>query len=313
MRQFAGVTGNPYYQWYFEAVRRQAGGTEGQFYNYGWWDLAFDDLVYRHDYPAIEAQPPAELPPDKWFRDVGWVAIQRDLQDPEKHIQFVFKSSPYGSLSHSHGDQNAFLLYAYGEDLAIQSGHYVAFNSTMHREWRRQTRSKNAVLIGGKGQYADRDKALAKKAHGRIVEVREAVDHVFIRGDATEAYAVANPDVLAAERDVYFAHDSYFVFVDRVECREAAPIEWLLHTAGPLDVGSNTFRYSGKRAGLYGQFVFSAAGMPKLSQVEGFPGVDLKEVEGLARHYHLSGGGSFRGTGVPLCFPPPPHPPPRSK
>ncbi|ALA16874.1 MULTISPECIES: DUF4962 domain-containing protein [unclassified Chelatococcus] len=287
MRQFAGVTGNGHYQWYFETVRRNAAGTEMEFYNYGWWDLAFDDLVYAHDYPAVAARAPDDLPPVKWFRDVGWVAIQQHLHDPDRHIQFLVKSSDYGSLSHSHGDQNAFLLFAYGEDLAIQSGYYVAFNSAMHREWRRQTRSKNAILIDGKGQYADRDKALARQARGRIVEVREASDHVFIRADATAAYAVANPAVSAAIRDVYFVHGEYVVLVDRVECTDALPITFLYHAAGPLEVGHNTFRYTGAKAGLYGQFVLATAGPPKLTEVVGFPGIDPAEYEGLPLHHHL--------------------------
>lgn len=58
LRQFAGVTGNPAYQWYYDEIRRNDPGTEMAFYNYGWWDLNFDELVYRHDYPLIEAQPP---------------------------------------------------------------------------------------------------------------------------------------------------------------------------------------------------------------------------------------------------------------
>ncbi len=179
VRQFAGVTGNPHYQWYFEQIKAGAAGTEMEFYNYGWWDLAFDDLLYAHDYPAVQSETPASLPPFKWFRDVGCVAIQKYMDDPERHIQFVFKSSQFGSLSHSHGDQNAFLLRAFGEDLAVQGGYYVAFNSQMHRNWRRQTVSKNAILIDDEGQYAGRDKALAKKACGHILEAREEEDHLL--------------------------------------------------------------------------------------------------------------------------------------
>ena len=155
-------------------MRAEDPGTEGVFYNYGWWDFAFEDLTYAHDRRPIAAASPHDLPAVRHFDDVGWVAIQRHIDDPSRHLQFLFKSSPYGSLSHSHADQNAFLLRAYGEDLAIQSGYYVAFGSTMHRNWRRQTRSKNAVLIDGTGQYAGRDKTTAKNAVGRLVDVREA-------------------------------------------------------------------------------------------------------------------------------------------
>lgn len=287
VRQFAGVTGNGHYQWYFDRLKADAAGTEMAFYNYGWWDLNFDDLMYRQDFPAVEPQDPADLPTVNWFKDIGWVAIQRHMGDPARHLQFLFKSSQYGSLSHSHGDQNAFLLYAYGEDLAIQSGHYVAFNSSMHRDWRRQTRSKNAVLIGGQGQYADKDKALARRAAGRIVSVEDNPGHVKIVGDATAAYQVTNPAVQKAERDIHFVDDSYFVIVDRVECAEQTTLDWLCHTVSAPQIGKSSFRYHGKRAGFYGQFVFSSAGAPAISAVHGFPDIDPADTDGLEQHHHV--------------------------
>ena len=258
-----------------------------EFYNYGWWDLNFDDLVYRHDYPQIQAQPPGDLAPVKWFKDIGWVAIQKYMNDPARHIQFLFKSSSFGSLSHSHGDQNAFLLYAFGEDLAIQSGYYVAFNSTMHRNWRRQTISKNAILINGRGQYADGDKTVAKKAVGRIITVREEPAYTFISGDATAAYQATDPDVLRAERDVYFTASDFIVLVDRIECATPKPVQWLFHATREMDVGGSSFRLTGERAGLYGQFVHSTSGPPDIRLVEGFEGVDLVDVEGLETQYHV--------------------------
>lgn len=287
VRQFAGVTGDGHYQWYFDRIKADAAGTEAAFYNYGWWDLNFDDLIYRHDYREVAAASPADLPALAVFDDIGWAAIQKHMEDPDRHLQFVFKSSPYGSLSHSHGDQNAFVLYAYGEDLAIQSGHYIAFNSSMHLNWRRQTRSKNAVLIGGKGQYAEKDKALARRAAGRIAEVEEKPGHLRILGDATAAYQVANPLVQKAEREIHFVNDSYFVIVDQVECSEPQELQWLCHTASAPQVGRSSFRYNGRKAGFYGQFVFSSAGTPQITAVEGFPDIDPAELEGLELHHHV--------------------------
>ncbi len=288
MRQFAGTTGNGHYQWYFEQVKRDDPGTEALFYNYGWWDFAFEDLQYAHDFPAVEAKPPTDLPVLRVFHDIGWVALQKDMGDPARHLQFVFKSSPYGSLSHSHGDQNAFLLRAFGEDLAIQSGYYVAFNSTMHRQWRRQTRSKNAILIGGKGQYAERDKALGKAASGRLLAVKQDATSIFMSGDATAAYQSLNPGVKLAQRDVHFVRERYFVIVDRVSLDAPEPITFLFHTENEVEIGGQTFRLTGRQAGLYGHFVYSSAGKPVLRQQQGFPDVDPAEIEGLPLQWHLA-------------------------
>jgi hypothetical protein len=257
-------------------------------YNYGWWDLNFDELTYRHDFPTVEAAPPPVEDRMRWFKGVGWVAIQTHMADPDNHIQFVMKSSPLGSISHSHGDQNAFCLAAFGEDLAIQSGHYVAFNSSMHQDWRRQTRSKNAILIDGKGQYAGKDKAQAMSAAGRIVTAEQRHDHIYIQGDATAAYRGPCPEVSRVVRDVYFVHDSYFVIVDTIEAADPVSIDWLLHAQRAMRLGSDTFQYTGEKAAFSGEFIWSSSGPPALSQEEGFPGVDPGEIEGLDRSWCLT-------------------------
>lgn len=279
MRQFAGVTGNGAYQWYCEENLRLNPGTEKAFYNWGWWDTRFDELTYRSDFPVIEATRPEGGM--RWFRGIGWVGIQHRMGDPDGHVQFVFKSSPFGSISHSHGDQNAFCLAAHGEDLAIQSGYYVAFNSTMHQNWRRQTISKNAILINGKGQYAGRNKALQIKSTGQILEAREHEDHVYIKGDATPAYALESPEVTRVEREVYFVNNSFFVFVNSIDAREPVQIDWRLHANQPFQLGRKSFRNTGERAGFYGEFLWSEGGSPQLSQETGFPGVDPEEYAGL--------------------------------
>ncbi len=281
LQQYAGVTGNGAYAWYNEEIKRNDPGTEMAFYNYGWWDLNFDEMVFLHDYGPVEAVPPADIDTMRWFKGIGWVALQHRMDDPNEHIQFVMKSSPYGSISHSHGDQNAFCLAGFGEDLAIQSGYYVAFNSTMHQNWRRQTRSKNAILINGKGQYAGKDKPQAMKSTGKIITAEERDDHVFIQGDATAAYQSLSPEVTKVLRDVYFVNKSYFVFVDTIDANEPVEIDWLLHANAPMQLGDTTFRYTGERAGFYGQFLWSEAGSPSLTQETGFSDVDQSEIEGL--------------------------------
>ena len=281
LRQYAGVTGNGAYQWYFDEIKKNDPGTEMAFYNWGWWDFNFDELVYLHDFGSVEATPPSDGGRLRWFKGVGWVAIQKDMEKPDAHIQFIMKASPYGSISHSHGDQNAFCLAGFGEDLAIQSGHYVAFNSTMHQKWRRQTRSKNAILINGNGQYAGKDKAQAMRSTGQILTAEEREDHIYIQGDATEAYRTLTPEVTKVLRDVYFVRDQYFVIVETIDAEKPVDITWLLHANDEMQLGDTTFRYSGEKAGFYGQFLWSEAGVPAISQETGFPEVDPADYDGL--------------------------------
>ena len=51
-----------------------------------------------------------------------------------------------------------------------------------------------------------------------------------------------------------------------------------------LTGSGQTFRLSGQRAGLYGQFVYCSAGPVTVGVVDGFPGIDDAEIAGLARH-----------------------------
>ncbi len=288
LRQFAGVTGNGAYQWYYDEIKRNDSGTEMAFYNYGWWDLNFDELAYRTDFPIVDAKPPEQHDSMRWFKGIGWVAIQTNMTMPDEHIQFVMKSSRFGSVSHSHGDQNAFCLAGFGEDLAIQSGHYVAFNSTMHQNWRRQTRSKNAILIDGKGQYAAKDKSLAMRSSGQIVTAEQREDHIYVQGDATAAYQSLTPEVTQVLRDVYFVNNTYFVIVDAIDAKEPVSIDWLLHTNEPMTLGDTTFRYTGQKAGFYGQILWSEAGAAELSQLTDFPDVDPIDYEGLPVSTYLA-------------------------
>ncbi len=279
MRQLAGVTGKGEYQWYCDENLTTNPDTEMAFYNWGWWDTNFDELVFQTDFPVVDATPPKGGL--RHFRGIGWVGVQHAMDDPDNHIQFVFKSSKFGSVSHSHGDQNAFCMSAYGEDMAIQSGYYVAFNSSMHQSWRRQTRSKNAILINGKGQYAEKDKARALSATGKILAAEYRDDHVFIHGDATAAYQSLSPEVTNAEREIYFVRNSYFVIVDKVDAETPVTVDWLLHANNPFELGTSSFRNSGDKAGFYGQVVWSEAGKPVISQEAAFSDVDPEDCDGL--------------------------------
>lgn len=288
IRHFAALTGDGHLQWYFENICTLAKGTESEFYNYGWWSFAFDELQYRHDFPLVVAKEPSDLPTMRHFKDVGWVAVQRNMHDPDDHLQFVTKCSPYGSISHSHGDQAAFLLFAHGEELAIQSGYYVGFGTSMHRNWRRLTKSKNAILIDGLGQYAGADKSLQIKSVGRVLDAREDADgSVFISLDPTPAYRLEVPYLRSYRRDFHLIRGRHLVVVDAVELEQEGQLQWQMQLMNSPTVGTNTFRYEGQQGGITGEFIFCSSGQVSLSTVAGFDDVDLTEIPGLPVHHRV--------------------------
>ena len=179
-----------------------------------------------------------ELPPYRFFSDVGWVSMHSALGRPTDDIQFTFKSSRFGSFSHSHADQNAFILNAYGEGLAINSAYREYHNSPHHQAWTRQTKSKNALLIDGVGQ-----KAQSKAATGTITRFKSEGRTVWTTGDATKAYQVAQTDVgrvRRVTRDVLFIDQRYFVLRDRVSLATPGKLSWLLHAEKTIRWESST-------------------------------------------------------------------------
>jgi hypothetical protein len=278
----AGSAESGWFQWYFERILETAAGTEGLYYNYGWWSLPFDNLCFLHDNAAPTAKPPVDCPAYRHFDHVGWVAMQRHMDEPTRHAQVVAKCSPYGSVSHSHGDQGAFTFFAYGEDLAIQSGYYVGHNSTMHRHWRRQTLSKNALLFDRRGQYAGDNKAQQIAAKGQIQSATTRDDGVIhVRMDATPAYAATVPELTQWLRDLYWLPGDQLVVVDRVVASAPVAVTWLLHTQERAAMAERSLRVTGKQAELTAEVVFSSEKQIALTQHQGFDGVDAGEYAGL--------------------------------
>jgi hypothetical protein len=288
IRQFAGVTGNGLYQWYYEQVKARDTDPDSKFYNWGWWDFRFDDMLYRHDYGEVPAVAPTQAEQAKWFRDIGWVAFHHEMASENDHIMFLTKSSPYGSISHSHGDQNSILIHAFGEPLAIKSGYYIGFNTTMHTKWRRQTRSHNSLLIDGVGQYAEINKFLNISARGVIEQVENAAKHQYVKANASEAYRETVPYLKDFTRETYFVGGSYLVVVDSVSLAQAGQVNWLLHALHEFGITGQTFNIPGQRAELDGRFVYCSSGKLELAQYDGFPDVDPQEWAGLPTQWHLT-------------------------
>lgn len=288
MRLLAAATGTSEFAGYADQIETLSDSDEGAFYNYGWWDFRFDDLLREASFGPVDPALMPASPRLKVFPGVGWAAFQSRMDDPEHQIHCVFKSSPYGSISHSHADQNAFCLSAFGDDILVQSGHYVAHNSSMHRNWRRQTLSKNALLVDGKGQYAGMDKFVARQAAGTIRAHHSMETHHWVVGDATPAYRLVTPDLVRAERQIHMLFGSAFVVIDHVEALRQVPVSWLGHTAGLVQTGDLSATIDTEHAMTGIEVVYSSNAVENLSVVEGFDGVDAAEIEGLASSRRVS-------------------------
>lgn len=238
--------------------------------------------------PLPPPRPLSELPPHRYFADVGWVSLHSALGRPDDDIHVTFKSSPYGSFSHSHADQNVFILNAYGEGLAINSAYREFHNSPHHRDWTRQTISKNALLIDGLGQ-----KTQSKAATGKITRFETGERFVWTTGDATKAYQTLQPkgQVKLVTRDLVFIDQRYLVLRDHIELSKPGKLSWLLHAEYHLawDGATNRAFIRGEKAALTAQ-LFAPDVVWRGSVTDQFPvPVDPKYAKGEVTGSYLTG------------------------
>ena len=218
------------------------------------------------------------------FRDIGWLVIRTNLQQPEEDIRFMMRCSQYGTTSHSHADHNSFLIEAFGEPLAIPSGLYALYSSAHHHGWTRQTRAHNAVTFDNAGQIVRSPDAV-----GRFVEFHTDPTFTCAVGDATAAYG---DRARLVRRTVLCLDNTFFALVDEMRPSREAMWCWHLHAARPMDLRPEErralIRYD--RAGL--DVVFCHRHDLRFHPWEGFPLMpfghdDLSRIPEEAAAHHL--------------------------
>jgi len=238
--RLAGVMQDPYLKWH---AQKMAGMFDSPMAAY----LFF--YRYGDTYRELNQVSASDLSRSRAFYDVGWVALHSNLANATDDVALYFKSSPFGSASHSHGEQNSFTLTAWNTPLAISSGYYDYYGSPHHNQFTRQTRSKNSILIDGAGQHYR-----SIEAAGEIVEFFTGAGYDFTAGQAAQAYLVKLDDF---RREILFSVPDYFVIIDRLQAPNPAHYNWLLHTLAPptLDADTQTVHVRQEKVGLQVRFL----------------------------------------------------------
>jgi len=210
-----------------------------------------------------------DLPRDAAFRGVGWAALHSDLARPERDLCVLFKSSPYGGVSHSHADQNSFAIMYGGHALAIPGGsRYPQHGTPFHTKYTQQTIAHNAILVDGKGQI-NRD----GNAGGELVDFR-STDHMgYVCGDAQVCYG----DLLSrAKRHVLLVRPDVVFVVDDLQAPEPASFAWLMHAKEELDLDVEAQSMISTRGGASLAISLFTAGGFGFAQTDEWP-MDPKE------------------------------------
>jgi hypothetical protein len=191
------------------------------------------------------------------FHGAGWVALHTHLGETGKDVAFVFRSSPYGSVSHSHADNNDFALHVAGKSLLIPSGIYDGWATNHHSHWVWHTKSANCLTLSDAGQLMR-----SEEATGAIEDSYEDELLVYWRGNADASY---QDRALRCKRHVVFLKPHQcFLMVDEFVARPKvlSAIQWNAHSCSEFAIDEKRMCFLVERDGssAEGHFLWHAQG-----------------------------------------------------
>ncbi len=265
-------TGNPVIKWAMNELDGAPTDSEEKF-DYNTW-------------PEVEPKPPVHMARAKYFKDGGFVAMHSDLVERDR-TYLMFRSSEFGTYGHCNSDQNGFIIQAYGEPLAIDSGFYPYYMSPHHKNYAVQTVAHNSITYnGGKGQPIQ-----DATAQGKITSFVTHKDFDFATGDATNAYKEARggtiPNALEkAKRHILYVRPDMYIVIDDLAAltNETASFEFWLHAQEDLKLYEDRkgARITKGEAVLDASVQYPSAVVAKY--IDGYAGPDMvmypKEVDG---------------------------------
>lgn len=225
-----------------------------------------------------------------WYKDAGEVAMHSAPEDVEKDLALSFRSSTFGSGSHTTASQNAFNLLYKGVDVYRSTGYYQNFSDAHNLMSYRHTRAHNSLLVNGIGQ------PYSTEGYGSVMRAMGGQHISYCLGDASHAYRSISNDPMWVgyfkqagieqtpengfgatpltkyRRHVLMLHPHTVIVYDELEASEAVRWEWLLHspTEFKIDAVKKTLSTDNKTKGwvavtqLFGGHVFT------LSQTDRF-------------------------------------------
>lgn len=218
------LTGNAYACWYADFHLQKMGKTLVDDGEFRWFRLRWP----QNDRPEIPTR--IDLPQARVFPQTGTVNMHSNFRYPESNLMLSMRSSPFGSTSHAHADQNSFNLQWGGERIYYNSGYRPAMGVPHYTDWFKASKGHNTVLIDGKEQPKGTGQSygwMPRFAHGEQIS--------YALGDASHAYDNAGEQVQVAgmkrfRRHLVLLRPGTIVIYDELEADHAANWDWLLHS-----------------------------------------------------------------------------------
>lgn len=198
------------------------------------------------------------------FKDAGWAAIRSDLEKGDRDVALIFRSSPYGSISHSHANNNDIILHAGGAILTMPSGYYgPGYGAAHHAHWVWHTKSHNCVTLSGAPQLLR-----SPDSRGELLCPYEDDEIAYVLGNADESYAErANR---CRRHVIFFKKASLFLLLDDFQPRSGivSSFQWNLHSWAKFKVKETRreFQLNRKGSQLTGMLLYHREGFFTLSE-----------------------------------------------
>jgi hypothetical protein len=221
-------------------------------------------LLYLENPRATAAPPAAPAEPALLhvFPAAGWAAIHTRVHDPAADVALTFRSSPFGSVSHSHADNNDFALHVAGKSLLVPSGLYDGWATNHHAHWVWHTKSANCLTLSDAGQIMR-----SPDSTGAVEDAYEDDRLAYFRGNADASY---QDRARRCRRHVLFLKPhTCFVLVDELEVIPGRPssMQWNGHGWAPFAMTGDNLGFRLERGGsiLEGHFLWHAQSFVTLS------------------------------------------------
>lgn len=198
-----------------------------------------------------------------WHQDIGSGIAFSNMTDPKHNMSLAFRSSPFGSGSHTLADQNSFKLLYKGDYVYMNAGYYTSFGDKHTLLQYRHTRGHNTMMINNIGQ------AFTTQSYGNISRGLNGSNLAYFLGDASNAYheysdyweeslqsngITQTPEygfgknpLNNYKRHIFMLRPDKVVIYDDLGADEAATWQWLLHSNAEFNIAGNkiTTHYEG--------------------------------------------------------------------
>ncbi|MDE6778795.1 MAG: DUF4962 domain-containing protein, partial [Alistipes sp.] len=264
----------------------------------GWYSRACEQTLhddyqmrlYRivrgaEEYPA---DLPADAPRMLWYRDAGEVVMHSAMTSPADNLSLSFRSSPFGSGSHTLADQNSFNILCGGRPVYRRTGYYLNFSDAHNITSYRHSRAHNTILVDGIGQ------PFSTSAYGMVTRAMGGEHILYCLGDASQAYRGGN-DAMWVEnlakagiaetpengfgptplecyrRHVVLLPPDKVLIYDELSAASDVEWQWLLHSPVEFAIDAASRRLTTRpAAGLAAETRIFASQTPSWSQTSQF-------------------------------------------